>query len=390
MADPAPTAGRSFRLLTVSHFYEGHGGGIERVAGQLNRQLRALGHDTVWAAAAGDALPEAATAQAVPLACANMIERLSGLPMPVPGAGALRRLWRAIGDCDAVIVHDALYLTSIAAMIAARRAGKPVVLIQHIAAIPFANPLLRGAMRLANRIVTRPMLAAADQAVFISETVRQAFATVPARRPPLLLFNGVDTGIFGRGGVAGRGRGRAELSVGAGERLALFVGRFVEKKGLAILHALALARPDIRFVLAGAGPIAPERWGLRNLRVERGRSGATLARLYQAADLLILPSVGEGYPLVVQEAMACGLPVLCGAETARADPAAARWLRGVEIALDRPARTAAALSAMLDADAPDEAARAAMAAYAAETYCWRTMAGRIAAIVTALRPPEIH
>jgi starch synthase len=367
------------RLLTVTHFYEAHGGGIERVAGRLNREFAALGHETLWAASDEDALPAPDTATPVPLACWNLIERITGLPMPIPGLSGLRRLRKAIRASDAVVVHDALYASSIAAMLLARRAGKPVLLVQHIADIPFSSVLLQRVMTLANRLVTRPMLRAADRLVFISDTTRRAFAEVKTRAPALLLFNGVDTDVF----RPGPGDARAELEIGAEAKLVLFVGRFVEKKGLAVLERVARARPDWRFVLAGRGPIDPRRWGLANVTVAEGRSGASLAALYRAADLLLLPSVGEGYPLVVQEAMACGLPVVCGGETARADPGAAAWLRGVAIALADPDGTARRVVAAVEAVDVDADGRAAMSAYAARTYDWRAMAAQIVAAIRA-------
>jgi hypothetical protein len=45
-------------------------------------------------------------------------------------------LWRAVGEADAVVLHDALYVTSILALAMARLRGKRSVLIQHIAAFP--------------------------------------------------------------------------------------------------------------------------------------------------------------------------------------------------------------------------------------------------------------
>ena len=38
--------------------------------------------------------------------------------------------------------------------------------------------------------------------------------------------------------------------------------------------------------------------------------------MYAAADLLVMPGVGEGLPVVVQEALICGTPVLTSVETA--------------------------------------------------------------------------
>jgi glycosyltransferase involved in cell wall biosynthesis len=369
------------RLLTVTHFYEQHGGGIERVAGQLNRRFVAQGHDTSWAAAAEGTMPDAATATPVPMPCFNAIERLTGLPMPIPGVTALRRLAKAVRESDAVIVHDALYLSSIAAMLLARRHRKPVVLIQHIAGIPFVNPLLKRVMALANGMVTRPMLGAADQTVFISDTVRDAFAGVVTKRPPLLLFNGVDATIFRPAPGAARAETRAELGMTDERPLLLFVGRFVEKKGLAIIRRAAAARPDWQVVMAGHGPIDPMAWGLPNIRVLHDRSGPSLAALYQAADMLVLPSVGEGFPLVVQEAMACGLPVICGAETSRADPLARPWLSPVEVDLRDPDASAMRLAAAVDALKMSDDDRAAMSRYARASYDWSAMAARIAEAV---------
>jgi glycosyltransferase involved in cell wall biosynthesis len=360
------------RVLTISHFYESHLGGLERVAGHLSRAMAAQGAQMTWAASAQDAPPpDLAT---IPLPCANPTEVLTGLPMPIPGPRALAALWRAVGQADALVIHDALYVTSIAGMAMARLRCRRVVLVQHIAAIPFASRLMRGMMRLANALVTRPMLALADEAVFISATVRADLLGEPPSRPAHLLFNGVDHAVF-------HPDGPVERPV-AGSKVCLFVGRFVEKKGLSILHALARARPDLTVLMAGAGPIDPARWALPNVHVSGPKTATELAALYRGADVLLLPSVGEGYPLVIQEAMACGCPVICGAPTDRADPDAARWLHGVTVDLGDPAVSALRCAAAVDGMAMDEGARGAMAAYTALAYSWEAMGEGVLRLVS--------
>lgn len=369
------------RILTVTHFFEPHGGGIERVAGHLCRAFEAAGHHAAWAASGSPASGVAA----IQLPSWNGIERATGLPMPVPGRRALARLWRAVGDCEGVVIHDALYLTSVAAMLAARLRRRPVLLVQHVGDLPFRNRLLRGLAALGNRVVGRAMLAAADRVVFISATTADHFAGVRLRAPARLLFNGVDTTVF-RAASESRDALRRRLGLPAGQKMILFVGRFVEKKGLATIEALARARPDLCIVLAGKGPIDPAAWQLGNVLLVQGISGRALAELYQTVDQLLLPSVGEGFPLVIQEAMACGLPVICGLDSSRADPGAQGFLTGVPIDPDRPEINVQAVMRALDAPPMAAADRRRMAAYAGDTYRWSAMAEAISAMLAEQLP----
>lgn len=381
------------KVLLASAYFESHRGGIEIVAGRLARELERSGAMVTWLAADATPPPDAAdgcgTARAI--AAWNVTERRLGFPLPIPGPGGAAAIWREVRAADAVMLHDSLYLTNVVAMLAARWHRKPVVQVQHIAAVPYSNPLLRGLMQAANALIGRPMLRAADQVVFISETVAQQFRGLAFKAPPRLVFNGVDTDRF-RLAPAGfePAEARAALGLPAGGKVALFVGRFVEKKGLHIIERLARRRPDVTFALAGWGPIEPQSWRLPNVHVLSNLQGASLVPLYQSSDAFVLPSTGEGLPLVMQEAMACGLPVICGAETAAADPGASAHIEGVAIDGADHERTAAAFAARLDrvlaeramADAP--VAAEARNAYVLARYSWSNAATTYLAIMSGL------
>jgi glycosyltransferase involved in cell wall biosynthesis len=379
------------KIVMVSHYFESHRGGVEIVAGQLARAFTALGHRLVWMACDSTPPPTdpAVCERCSPLLAYNGLERRSGLPYPVPLPRTSGRFSNEICDSDVVLIHDGSYLPCLLAQRTARRTGKPVVMIQHIGSVPYRNPLLRLAMATLNRLCTTPALTAAAQVVFISELTRLHFVGVPYKRPPVVLHNGVDSAIFGPA-PAGTNRRALRQSNGLNpdRPMALFVGRFVEKKGLIHLERMARLRPEWDWVLAGWGPVDPMRWRLPNVRVFSDRSGASLAALYHAADALVLPSVGEGYPLVVQEALACGLPVVCGDDTAAADPAAQAFLAGVRVLTNDPDATAGAFVGALGRiiEAPDlaETGRRVRADFARERYSWERMASRMLSIFASI------
>jgi glycosyltransferase involved in cell wall biosynthesis len=378
----------TLKVLLATAYFDSHRGGIEIVAGRLARELQRRGADVTWLAT--DATPPSASADSgkvLPVAAWNVAERRLGFPLPLPGVGGVAAIWRAVKATDCVLLHDSLYPTNVVALLAARWHRRPVVLVQHIAAVPYSNPVLRLVMRAANAVIARPMLSAADQVVFISDTVAQHFAAVRFKSPPRLIFNGVDTDVFQLPAAGFDQRAaRSKLGLPTDGTIVSFVGRFVEKKGLHIIERLARTRPDLTFALAGWGPIDPQSWGLPNVHVFSGLQGASLAPFYQVSDVFVLPSIGEGLPLVLQEALACGVPVICGDETAAADPAAHGIIDGVPIIATAPDSTAAAFATRIDAllSRNSEAAAAQRHAYVQSRYSWSEAAKSYAAIMSDL------
>jgi glycosyltransferase involved in cell wall biosynthesis len=135
--------------------------------------------------------------------------------------------------------------------------------------------------------------------------------------------NAVDTNLFSTRVKAARGKAdRLRGELGLPLRYFLFVGRMVEAKGvLDLLHAYGKLRPDLRsevgLVFAGDGPERAECEAV-------GRSifpGTVhfagfvhrdeLAGYYGLAECFVFPTHSDTWGMVVNEAMACGLPVVC-------------------------------------------------------------------------------
>jgi glycosyltransferase involved in cell wall biosynthesis len=338
------------KLLMITNYFESHRGGLELIGGRLARELHGLGQEILWLACGSTPPPSDRTlgSRAITVSALNVTERCFGIPFPIPSLTAIWRIRREVWRSDAVLLHDCLYPMSVVSFLLARLARRAVLIVGHVGFVPYRNPVLRSMMWLANRIIACPMLVRADRVAFVSGITARYFSGLRFRAPPVVVFNGVDTTVFRPVEPDRKPELRGRLGLNPDRSLVLFVGRFVEKKGLDILLRMARHRPAIRWAFAGWGHLDPRAWGLPNVIVFSDLNGPSLAPLYQASDLLVLPSKGEGFPLVIQEALACGLPVVCSAETAGADAAVTPFLSAVPLDERNPEATALAFCAEID------------------------------------------
>lgn len=113
---------------------------------------------------------------------------------------------------------------------------------------------------------------------------------------------------------------RRRVTEGATQRL-LFLGNLSERKGVSdLLDALALPGFDssrLEVIFAGGGDVPSYQSKARSLRIdswvrfEGWSDQEKVARLMAGADVLVLPSYDEGLPLVILEALANGVAVVC-------------------------------------------------------------------------------
>lgn len=115
---------------------------------------------------------------------------------------------------------------------------------------------------------------------------------------------------------------RNRYNIKRDEKIILFVGRIHEIKGLDILinafHGILQGIRGVKLVLAG--PDDGYMQTLKGIVLEKGilsdiiftdlLSGEEKLAAYSAADIFVLPSRSEGFPVTVLEACASGLPVV--------------------------------------------------------------------------------
>jgi len=245
-------------------------------------------------------------------------------PIPERRGARLGTLWRFRALVEALRLHPGCIVHGHYSahwggdllLAAARLAGTgPVVRTEHNAPI---LPAGRGDRR---RVALRDRGYA--RVIYVSRQNRDEFLLHLARRPAqgIVVPNGVDTERFSPG--AAPAGARAALGLDATAPIVGTVSSLSEeRKGVA--HFLAMAAevarrwPAVRFAVAGDGVLRPrleamaEELGIRDRVVFAGRL-PDVRGLLAEMRVFVLPSLFEGCPYSLLEAMAMGRPVVATA-----------------------------------------------------------------------------
>jgi glycosyltransferase involved in cell wall biosynthesis len=307
------------KICLVTHFFPPHIGGIEKVAEEQGRGLARSGYQVFVLTSKTD--KQTINHKGVKVFSYSVLNlaEMFGVPYPVLSFEAYKRFVEVIRKCDIVHAHGHGYMSSYIACKVAKKHEKPFILTQHNTFIDYRS-WLNVVEHVNDWTVGRLVLKDSDRVIVVSRKTMEYVLKLGADASRTsVMYNGVDTNFFS---PMNKEECRDKLGLPKNRTLVLTVRRLVYKNGLDTLiqstSLLARDHPGLLFIVAGKGPnrnLIEKR--VRELRLEGNikLAGFVPERLlpyyYNAADYFVVPSSsGEGLPLVLLEAMACGLPVI--------------------------------------------------------------------------------
>jgi glycosyltransferase involved in cell wall biosynthesis len=220
----------------------------------------------------------------------------------------LFRLGKMAGDFDLVHAHSHLFFSTNLCAYLRRKGNTPLVITNH-GLISQRAPLW--AQKIYIPTVARWTLKSADRVISYSDEERGELVRLGVDPERIrVIHNGINTDVF------------SPDSENSSKKQILWIGRYMPGKGAEYLIE-AFARlvgedPELHLLMIGDGPFREKIANrIRELDLTDAVTLSTfvpnteLPAVYRNSSVFVLPSIYEGFPRTILEAMACGVPVVC-------------------------------------------------------------------------------
>jgi glycosyltransferase involved in cell wall biosynthesis len=305
------------RIALFTDYYPPHvDGGVERVVLQLAQGYARRGHDVrVFTLNTRDApefetvMPNLRVYRAPAVQLSGLLKVQSSVSTKLYGVAN-----DALNDfpADVIHAHTTFFYSSLVAAALSKRHSTPLVTTLHVGSLgemPLRTRLMAG---IYERTLGSLIMAQSQAVIAVSHAVADHAEKLGVRPNKLTVIpNGVDVDEYAPAFYKGADRLRVTC-----------VGRLIGNKGpqhlLEAVPALLGVAPDAEVVFVGDGPMLQalqarsEALGLQDNVTFLG-SRDDVPDILRDSDVFVRPSLTEGMPLAVLEAMACGLPVVATA-----------------------------------------------------------------------------
>jgi D-inositol-3-phosphate glycosyltransferase len=301
------------KIAVVVNFFAPHIGGLEEVAKKQVESLVSLGHEVTVITCRPNShapLTEQKDGYIIKrIRNLNIIEQKFGITFPIVSPHYIVWFLKELRKYDVVHIHEVFYMISHMAAFGVWVLRKPMYLTQHVAIVDHPSKLVVLVQSMVYKIFGTPIFRLARKIVCYNTNVRDFLCTYRGMEHKILLnYNGIDTAFFTPGLPEEKKDLRQKYNLPTPKPIALFVGRLVPKKGYDIVHKAASS--EYHTLIVGAGDQSVTLQSSKDVTFFGPATPSQLQELYRLSDVFVFPAIGEIFTLVMQEAMASGLPII--------------------------------------------------------------------------------
>lgn len=307
------------KIAQITPYFLPHTGGVERYVYNLSKNLVKDGH-TIEVFTSN--VPQSRDVEFID---GILVRRLKciGEPLRNPIIPSILLQLEKLKKFDVIHVHNLYSSVALAVPLLKKFCKVPLILTHHGQLI-YGEPVKDTCVKIYEKSIEKSILNSVDLSVVLSKSDAQYISSYGINDDKIEIlpnaicpadfsnYTNVDTTNFDR------------IYHLEGKKRVLFVGEVTHRKGIeTLIKAIPLLRDKnsplegVVFIIVGSGEnLSDAKKLVHDLKIEQhvvftGRlSFFELMQAYRSADLFVLPSISEGLPTSILEAMYFGLPVV--------------------------------------------------------------------------------